>query len=66
MKTNRKVLYVFIALLFCCALVHDIENNSIEIENKGFYKNYEVNNLYLHENTAYYDIEINKMPIKIN
>ena len=69
MKTSRKVLYVFIALLFCSAFVHDfnVGNDGIEIENEGcFYKNYEVNNMYLHGNTVYYEIEINKMPIKIN
>ena len=68
MSTGKIVLYVFIALLFCSALVHDfnVGNDGIEIENNDVYENYKVNSLYLHGNTIYYNVDINKIPIELN
>lgn len=67
MTYSKCWIYVFIALLLCCGLVHglDVVNNDTEIENEEFYKDYEINSFYVHGNTVYYDIEINKMPITL-
>ena len=67
MKNNKMILYAFIALLFCGAIVcdSDIIDNT-ETQTEEHYKNYEMNSLYSHGNTVYYDIDINKMPIDLS
>ena len=67
MKNSKIVLYAFIALLFCGAVCCDMNNkDNVETQSGEFYKEYEINSLYLHGNTVYYDIQINKMPIVLN
>ena len=67
MKNSKIVLYAFIALLFCGAVCCDMNNTDyVETQNGEFYKEYEINSLYSHGYTVYYDIQINKMPIVLN